>query len=100
MLRRILIEPKNALIKQYKKFFEFDDVELEFTDDALDAISAEAMKRSIGARALRAIIEETMLNIMYEIPSVPGVKRCTITADVVLRNMEPHLEIDDLKAAS
>ncbi|MHB1456851.1 MAG: ATP-dependent Clp protease ATP-binding subunit ClpX [Armatimonadota bacterium] len=100
VLRRILVEPKNALIKQYKKFFEFDDVELEFTDDALDAISSEAMKRSIGARALRAIIEETMLNIMYEIPSVPGVKKCTITADVVLRNMEPHLEMDDLKAAS
>jgi len=100
VLRRILVEPKNALIKQYKKFFEFDDVELVFTEDALDAISSEAMKRSIGARALRAIIEETMLNIMYEIPSVPGVRKCTITADVVLRNMEPNLEMDDLKAAS
>lgn len=101
VLRRILVEPKNSLIKQYKKFFEFDDVELEFTDDALDAISTEAMKRKIGARALRAIIEDTMLNIMYEIPSVQGVKKCTITADVVLRNMEPHLEMEnDLKAAS
>lgn len=99
-LRRILVEPRNALVKQYKKFFEFDNIELEFTDDALDAIASEAMKRGIGARALRAIIEEAMLDIMYEIPSVPGVSRCTITADVILRNMKPRLEIDNLRAAS
>lgn len=100
ILRRILVEPKNALIKQYKKFFEFDNIDLEFTDDALDAIASEAMKRSIGARALRAIIEETMLNIMYEIPSIEGAKKCVINADVVLQHKEPDVETDNMKAAS
>lgn len=100
-LIRILVEPKNALVRQYKKFFEYDGVELEFTDDALDAIATEALKRSMGARALRAIIEEVMMNIMYEIPSKPGVKKCIIDADVVLSHKEPTLiTIDEIKAAS
>lgn len=100
-LVRILVEPKNALVKQYQKFFEYDGVELVFTDDALEAIAAEAMKRSIGARALRAIIEEVMLNIMYEIPSVGGVKKCIVNADVILHRAEPKLiTSDELKAAS
>ena len=100
-LMRILVEPKNALVKQYKKFFEYDGVDLDFTEDALDAIASEAMKRSIGARALRAIIEEVMLNIMYEIPSRPGVKRCLLDAGVVRGEKEPILiSIDELKAAS
>ncbi|HEY3298889.1 MAG TPA: ATP-dependent Clp protease ATP-binding subunit ClpX [Armatimonadota bacterium] len=98
-LVRILVEPKNALIKQYQKIFEYDGVELEFTEDALDAIASEAMKRSMGARALRAIIEEVMLNIMYELPSKQGVKKCIIDKDVVYGQKEPTL-IDELKAAS
>ena len=100
-LIQILVEPKNALVKQYKKFFEYDGVELEFTVDALDAIAEEAMKRSIGARALRAIIEEVMMNIMYEIPSKPGIKKCIVDADVVHAKKEPELiTVDQLKAAS
>ena len=98
-LIRILVEPKNALIKQYKKFFEFDGVELEFTEDALEAIATEAMKRSMGARALRAIIEEVMLNIMYELPSKPGIKKCIIDKGVVMGENEPVL-VEELKAAS
>jgi len=99
-LVRILTEPKNALVKQYRKFFEYDGVELVITDDALDAIASEAMKRTIGARALRAIIEEIMMNIMYEIPSTPGVTKCTVDADVILCHKEPTLEAGELKAAS
>lgn len=100
-LVKILVEPKNALVKQYKKFFEYDGVELEFTEDALDAIAEEAMKRSIGARALRAIIEEVMMNIMYEIPSKTGVKRCIVDGDVVHGKKEPELiTVDQFKAAS
>jgi ATP-dependent Clp protease ATP-binding subunit ClpX len=87
------------LVKQYKKFFEYDGVELEFTEDALVAIAGEAIKRTIGARALRAIIEEVMMNVMYEIPSKPGVKKCVIDAGVVQGTKEPDL-IDGLKAAS
>jgi ATP-dependent Clp protease ATP-binding subunit ClpX len=100
-LVRILVEPKNALVKQYMKFFEYDGVKLDLTDDALDAIAAEAMSRGMGARALRAIIEEVMMNIMYEVPSTPGVKKCIIDRDVVLRKKEPTLVTgDELKAAS
>jgi ATP-dependent Clp protease ATP-binding subunit ClpX len=100
-LVRILVEPKNALVKQYRKFFEYDGVDLEFKDDALETIAAEAMKRGIGARALRAILEEVMMNIMYEIPSSSGIKRCIIDGDVVLGKKEPTLiTIDELKAAS
>jgi len=99
-LVRILIEPKNALIKQYKKFFEFDGVELEFTEDALEAIAGEAIKRSMGARALRAIIEEVMMNLMYEVPSAKGVKKCILDEDVVFGKKEPILIMEELKAAS
>ena len=100
-LVRILVEPRNALVKQYRKFFEYDGVDLEFKDDALETIAGEAMKRGIGARALRAILEEVMMNIMYEIPSTSGVKRCIIDGDVVLGKKEPTLiTIDELKAAS
>ncbi|MHB1190066.1 MAG: ATP-dependent Clp protease ATP-binding subunit ClpX, partial [Armatimonadota bacterium] len=100
-LVKILSEPKNALVKQYRKFFEYDGVELEFTDDALTAIAREAMKRSMGARALRAIIEEVMLNIMYEIPSKQEVAKCVIDADVVAKTKEPLLMTsEEMKAAS
>ena len=100
-LIKILVEPKNALVRQYRKFFEYDGVDLEFMEDALSAIASEAMKRSIGARALRAIIEEVMMNIMYEIPSKQGVKKCIVDAEVVLGEKEPTLiTIDEMKAAS
>ena len=65
---RILIEPKNALLKQYQKFFQFDDVDLVFTDDALEAVADEALKRGTGARGLRAILEEVLLDVMYDLP--------------------------------
>ena len=68
-LIRILVEPKNALLKQYQKFFHFDDVELVFTDDALDAVGDEALKRGTGARGLRAILEGVLLEVMYDLPS-------------------------------
>ena len=100
-LMRILVEPKNALIKQYRKFFDYDGVDLVFTDDALQAISDEAMKRGVGARALRTIIEEVMLNIMYEIPSTNDVKKCIVTEETVRGGKDPTLvTISELKAAS
>lgn len=90
-LMKILVEPKNALVKQYCKFFEYDGVDLQFTDGALHAIAEEAMKRSTGARALRTIIEEVMLNIMYEIPSTKDVKRCVIEERTVRDRVDPML---------
>ncbi|MCI1944449.1 ATP-dependent Clp protease ATP-binding subunit ClpX [Clostridium luticellarii] len=79
----ILKEPKNALVKQYKKLFEFDDVELEFKDDALEAIAQEALERNTGARGLRAIIEETMKDIMFDIPSKEEISKVIIDKDAV-----------------
>jgi ATP-dependent Clp protease ATP-binding subunit ClpX len=100
-LVKILVEPKNALTKQYAKFFEYDGVELVFQEKALRAIAQEAMKRSTGARALRTIIEEVMMNVMYEIPSAKDVKRCIITEDTVLKREEPTiLTVGDLRQAS
>ncbi len=94
-LMRILVEPKNALVKQYARFFEYDGVELSFTDGALKAIANEAIKRSTGARALRTIIEEVMLNIMYEIPSTPGIKKCLIEEETVLERRDPTVITED-----
>jgi ATP-dependent Clp protease ATP-binding subunit ClpX len=90
-LVRILVEPKNALVRQYQKILEMDGVELAFTDEALRAIAKEAMTRNTGARGLRTIIEDIMLNIMYDIPSRPDVKRCVVTEESVLRSREPLL---------
>src|SRR6059036_237674 len=87
----ILIKPKNALIKQYKKFFEFDGVELEFIDDALEAISDQCLLRGTGARGLRAILEEVLLNVMYELPSRKDVTKCQIDQAVVLSGVNPTL---------
>ena len=88
-LYTILIEPKNALTKQYKKLFELDDVELEFDPAALKAIVDEATKHKTGARSLRAIMEEIMLDIMYQLPNMQDVAKCMITKDVVKRKKEP-----------
>jgi len=90
-LIRILGEPKNALIKQYQKFLEIDNVQLEFKEDALQAIAGEALKRKTGARGLRSIIEGIMRNVMYEVPSRTDVTRCIVTKEVVLSKDEPML---------
>ena len=90
-LVKILTEPKNALIRQYQKFFEFDGVELAFTDDALEAVSEQSMLRGTGARGLRAILEEVLLNVMYDLPSREDVGKCVITREVVLEKVNPTL---------
>jgi ATP-dependent Clp protease ATP-binding subunit ClpX len=87
----ILTKPKNALVKQYRKFFEFDGVELDFSDDSLDAIADQAILRGTGARGLRAIMEEVLLGVMYELPSRQDVTRCVIDRDVVLSGVNPTL---------
>ncbi len=82
-LVEILTKPKNALVKQYQKLFNIDGVKLTFTDDALRAIAKKAIERKTGARALRSILEEIMLDVMYIIPSEKGISECIINADVV-----------------
>ena len=96
-LRKILQEPKNALVKQYAKLFEMDEVELEFDDDALTAIAKKAMERKTGARGLRSIIEEAMLNIMFEVPSRSDIEKCIITKDTIEKNLEPIFVISDVR---
>ena len=90
-LRRILVEPKNALAKQYQRLFEFDGIELEFSDDAIEAIGDQAILRGTGARGLKAILEEVLLDMQYELPSRSDVRRCVITADVVSKGVNPTL---------
>ncbi len=90
-LVRILIEPKNALVRQFKKFFELDGVELEFGEDALREVAQMAMARKTGARGLRSIIEDILLDTMYDLPSESDVKRCVITKEVVLGKEKPRL---------
>ncbi len=90
-LVEILVEPRNALVKQYKKFFEFEDVELEFTEDALAAVADLALLRGTGARGLRAILEEVLLGVMYELPSRDDVEKVVVDADVVLEKVNPTL---------
>jgi ATP-dependent Clp protease ATP-binding subunit ClpX len=87
----ILTKPKNALVRQYHKFFEFDGVELEFSEDALDAIADQAILRGTGARGLRAIMEEVLLNTMYELPSRQDVTKCLIDGEVVKSKVNPTL---------
>ena len=80
---KILVEPKNSLVKQYKKLFELDGVQLDFKEDALEAIAKKSLERKTGARGLRAIMEDTMMDLMYEIPSDNTTKECVITKDAV-----------------
>jgi ATP-dependent Clp protease ATP-binding subunit ClpX len=87
----ILTKPKNALVKQYQRFFEFDGVELEFADEALGSIADQAILRGTGARGLRAIMEEVLLTTMYELPSRADVTKCVIDGDVVARKVNPTL---------
>ena len=90
-LVRILMEPKNSLIKQYQKLLSFDNVRLKFTDGALSAIAKKTVQRKSGARGLRAILEEIMLDVMYEIPSQKGIKECLITEETVAKKEKPIL---------
>jgi ATP-dependent Clp protease ATP-binding subunit ClpX len=90
-LIRILVEPKNALVRQYSKLFELDNVELEFSNDALEAIADQAILRGTGARGLRAIMEEVLLSVMYDIPSRKDVARVVIGRETVLENVLPTL---------
>ena len=90
-LIRILVEPKNALVKQYRRVFELDGVELEFADDALEAVAEQALLRGTGARGLRAILEEVLLDVMYDIPSRTDVGRCVVDRAVVLDRVHPTL---------
>ncbi len=90
-LIRILVEPKNALVKQFRKIFEFEDVELEFDEEALETVADQALKRGTGARGLRAILEEVLLNVMYDLPSRSDVGKCVIDRQVVLDKVNPTL---------
>lgn len=94
-LVQILTEPKNALVKQYQKLFEMDDALLEFEPDALEAIADKALARNTGARGLRAIIEEIMLDVMYDIPSATNVEKCIVTKQTVESRAEPNLVINE-----
>jgi ATP-dependent Clp protease ATP-binding subunit ClpX len=90
-LVKILTEPKNALIKQYQKLLALDNVRLKFTDGALTAIAKKAKERKAGARGLRAILEDVMLDVMYEIPSRGGVTECIINEDSITKKEKPIL---------
>ncbi|MGH3496622.1 MAG: ATP-dependent Clp protease ATP-binding subunit ClpX [Nocardioidaceae bacterium] len=90
-LIEILTTPRNALVKQYARLFDIDNVELEFTEDAIEAMADQAMLRGTGARGLRAIIEEVLLNVMYEVPSREDVGKVVVTKEVVLDNVNPTL---------
>jgi ATP-dependent Clp protease ATP-binding subunit ClpX len=94
-LVEILTKPKNALVKQYGKLFEYDDIGLEFEDDALEAIAKEAIKRNTGARGLRAILEQAMLEVMYELPAKTGVKKCIVTKNTILKGERPVIVFAD-----
>ena len=91
-LVRILREPKNALIKQYQKLFELDDVKLSFEPDAIDAIAEKALERKTGARGLRSIMENIMMDVMYEIPSDDTISKCIITKEAVDGTGKPVIE--------
>jgi ATP-dependent Clp protease ATP-binding subunit ClpX len=89
--RRILVEPKNALVKQFQKLFEYEKIRLTFTDAALQEVAREATRRKTGARGLRSILEEVMLDIMYEIPSRTDLRECTVDDEVILGKKPPVL---------
>ena len=96
-LIKILTQPKNALVKQYQRLFEYEGINLRFTEEALAAMAKEGVKRQSGARGLRAIVEETMLEIMYEIPSIENIRECVIGEEVVLKNEKPILLFEQTK---
>ena len=96
-LVRILTEPKNALVKQYKKLFEYDGCKLEFDKTAIEAIADKALERKTGARGLRAIIEESIRDVMFEIPSIEGVENCIITKEVITKGVKPEVNVKNRK---
>ena len=91
-LTRILTEPKNAITKQFKASFEMDDLDLDFTADALDEIAETAIKQKTGARGLRSIVEKLLMDLMYEAPSIKGKKHLTVTKEIVVGKEKPNLE--------
>jgi len=99
-LIRVLTEPKNAIVKQYQRFFALDHVELNFTPDALEAAAEEALRHKTGARGLRSIMEETLLEIMYEIPSRGDVQKCVVGAETILKKTPPILVTRGSKGAT
>ena len=90
-LIEILSKPKNALVKQYQKLFFLDGVELMFTQEALSEIAKKAIMKKTGARGLRAVLEDSLLDIMYSVPFMPNIESCLITKEVILNNQEPVL---------
>jgi ATP-dependent Clp protease ATP-binding subunit ClpX len=90
-LRRILVEPRNALVRQFQKIIRMDGVDPTFTKEALIAIATKAQGRKTGARGLRSILEEVMLDVMYDLPSLQGVKKCVINKEVIDQKAEPKL---------
>jgi ATP-dependent Clp protease ATP-binding subunit ClpX len=88
-LVEILTKPKNALVKQYSKYFKMEGVQIEFTKDAIKEVAVKAMKYKTGARALRSVMEHFMLDIMFKLPSMNGIEKCLISRDVVARKAEP-----------
>ena len=88
-LVKILTEPKNAIVKQYQRIFEYENVSLKFTEDALTAIAEKALARKIGARGLRVILEDLMLDIMYQLPSLTNITDCVISREVVDNKVDP-----------
>lgn len=96
-LKDILTKPKNAIVKQYKELFKMDDVELEFDDEALEVVAQKAIERKTGARGLRGILEEIMLDIMYDIPSRDDIKKCIITKDTILNKSKPTFVLAEKK---
>ncbi|MEA2241681.1 MAG: ATP-dependent Clp protease ATP-binding subunit ClpX, partial [Solirubrobacteraceae bacterium] len=87
----ILTEPRNALVKQFQRFFSFDGIELVFSDDALVSVAEKALKRETGARGLRSIIEETLLEVQFELPSRRDVKKCVVTKETIEKGLSPTL---------
>jgi ATP-dependent Clp protease ATP-binding subunit ClpX len=98
-LHRILTEPKNALTKQYQKFFSLDGIELVFAEEALRAIATKALDRGTGARGLRSIIEESLLGVMFDLPSRRDVRKCVITRESIERGIDPTLVTEAEKVA-
>jgi ATP-dependent Clp protease ATP-binding subunit ClpX len=94
-LVRILTEPKNAIVRQYQKLFQLQGVDLKFTEGAIKAVAQEALKRKSGARGLRSILENSMLDIMYEIPSMTNVRECIVSEEVVLKKDPPILLLEN-----
>ena len=92
---RILTEPKNALVKQYQQLMQYDQVELIFSQDALEAVAARAVDRGIGARGLRAVLEEVMNQIMYDVPSDPSINQVRITAPCITEGAQPEILRED-----